>query len=138
MSVDRMRPLRAQLAEAEIVEQDAEDAFTVTKASIEIVLLAEAEAAAVKLTNEAAQKRYLTANLPGREGYAAALVGLRTAHANVLRLRAQIDTERDRRRDHELDVQRHLLYGVPRQQVRAELKLVRGERTPAFDQERHQ
>ena len=45
MSVDRMRPLREQLAEAEIVEQDTEDAFAVTKASLEIVLLVEADAA---------------------------------------------------------------------------------------------
>ena len=92
----------------------------------------------MKPTNEAAQKRYLTANLPRREGYVASLAALRTAHAKVLRLRAQLDTERDRRRDRELDVQRNLLYGVPRQQVRAELKLVRGQRTAAFDEERHQ
>ncbi len=133
-----MWPLREQLAEAEIAEQDAEDAFAVTKASSEILVLVEAEATGVKLTNEAAQKRYLMANLPGREGYVASLEALLTAHANVLRLRAQLDTERDRRRDREFDVQRNLLYGMPRQQVRAELKLVSGERTPAFDGERRQ
>lgn len=109
MSAEKLKPLRMRLAEAEIAEEAAEDAFTVAKAQAEVQVQIDLERSTTAKMTEAAQKRWITAKLPEQPFYVAALDALRNTHAQVLRLRAQLDTERDARRDRELDVQRRLL-----------------------------
>ncbi len=109
MSAEELKPLRLQLAEAEIAEQAAEDAFTVAKAQAEVQVQIDLERSTITRMTEAAQKRWIMADLPKCSEYVAALTALRTTRAEVLRLRAQLDTQRDARQDRELDVQRRML-----------------------------
>lgn len=104
-----MKSLRMQLAEAEIAEEAAEDRFTIAKAQAEVQAQIDLERSTITKMTEAAQKRWITAKLPEHGCYVAALAALRNAHAQVLRLRAELDAERDARRERELDVQRRLL-----------------------------
>lgn len=152
MSAEDLKPLRLRLAEAEIAEEAAEDAFTVARAQAEVQVQIDLERSTITKMSEAAQKRWIAAKLPEQAFYVAALAALRNAHAQVLRLRAQLDAERDARRDRELDVQRRLLDQAELTQLvertpasreadngrvrrhRAQLVLRPNGRTPAFNE----
>ena len=152
MSAEELKPLRLQLAEAEIAEQAAEDAFTVAKAQAEVQVQIDLERSTITKMTEAAQKRWITADLPKCSEYVAALTALRTTRAQVLRLRAELDAERDARRERELDVQRRLLDHAERPQMvgrtpapreadngrvrrrRVQMVLRPNGRTPAFNE----